>query len=45
MLYKEQSNNENLLCGSVIVKLLTNHNTAALQLPAERITSTELISA
>ena len=43
MSYKEKSKNENLLCGSVIVKHLTNPNTAGLQLSAESVTLTELI--
>jgi hypothetical protein len=45
MSYKEKSKHENLLCGSVTVKHLTNPNTAALQLSAESITLPELISA
>lgn len=44
MSYKEKSKNENRTCGSVIVKHLTTPNTAGLQLSAESLTLTELIS-
>jgi hypothetical protein len=45
MSHKGKSKNENLLCGSIIAKHLTDPNTAGLQLSAESVTLTELISA
>jgi len=42
---KEKSKNENLIYGAVIVKHLSNPNTAGLQLSAESVTLAEFILA